>query len=128
MPYAPAAVIDAPPRLPLPYGLFSVVSFAEAATERWENGIEWEAIACASQVSVVVGDCNDASSEGFPKQFPDTCAVGSAAAFTVYGSYKSSPNGSDYETKAREILLAREEQAVETRFWKQIDDSLSLIV
>ena len=118
MAFAPAAVVDGPDRQPLPYGLFSVVSLAEAATERWENGVTWEAFGC-DPVAVVVGDCD--APEGFPKVFPDGGpGTGEASAFTVYGAAKCSPIGGDLgkqEEKAQETLLAREEQAVEARWW-----------
>lgn len=129
MAYAPAAVIDAPvARVPLPFGLFSVVSVAEAATERWENGVEWEAF-CPDPLNIVVGDCD--APEGFPKEFPtDGPGLGSASAFTVYGVYKCSPTGNGPEhpqERAREHLQAREEEAVESRLWATIDDAPTVL-
>lgn len=40
---APAALVIGAPRLPLPYGLFSVVSLRPAG-DRWESGIQWETL------------------------------------------------------------------------------------
>lgn len=132
MPFAPAAVIDGPDRSPLPYGVFSVASLAEAATERWENGVQWEAFGC-DPVSVVVGDCDPEIAEGFPKEFPDGGpGVGEASAFTVYGAAKCSPTGGEIDKQnrlAEETLLAREEQAVELRLWAALaaDDAAVLL-
>ena len=128
MAFAPRAVVDGPPRLPLPYGLFSVVSLAEASTERWENGVTWLGASC-DPVAIVVGDCD--APEGFPKQFPDGGGVvGEASAFTVYGTYKCSPSGnavSEGQRQAREVLIAREEAAVERRLWDSMDDDPTVL-
>lgn len=131
MGFAPLAAIDGPDRQPLPYGAFSVVSLAEAATERWENGVTWEAFGC-DPVGVVIGDCDPASAVGFPKQFPDGSGTGSATPFTVYGAAKCTPGAGDINKqrdKAREVLLAREQQGVETRLWMKMaaDDNADLL-
>jgi hypothetical protein len=123
--YAPPAVVNGPPRLPLPFGLFSVVSLAEQATERWENGVVWQAMNC-EPANVVVGDCDDP--QGFPRDFQDELDPnGSASAFTVYGTYKCNPIGGAAievgQEKARALLEAREQTAVEGRLWRQIVDS-----
>jgi hypothetical protein len=120
MGFGPPEAIDAPPRLPLPYGLFSAVSLAEVASERWENGVTWEALTC-DPVNIVVGDCD--APEGFPKQFPENGpGIGEADAFTVYGTYKcSGPQAvADAQVRSREVLLAREEQAAEGRLWRNM--------
>lgn len=119
MAFAPAAVIEGPARLPLPFGLFSVVSLAEASTERWENGVTWEALTC-DPVSILVGACDDPY--GFPKNFRHEPSVGEAAAFTVYGTFKCSPIGqvdpfAHAQQQARAVLQAREEQAAEGYLW-----------
>lgn len=123
MAFAPAAVVDGPVRQPLPYGLFSVVSLAEVSEDRWENGVVWQALACADPTNVVVGDCD--APEGFPKVFPDApWAEGEADAFTVYAPYKCNPiGGGSLQTaqdNAREILRLREEAQVESRIWTSI--------
>lgn len=117
--FAPRAAIDAPPRLPLPFGLFSVLSLAEAATERWENGVTWEAISCLPLDEVLVADCDPAQATGFPKQFPDGPGTGEADPFTVYGTYKCSGPAAvkDAQAKAKDRLLLREEHAAERRLW-----------
>jgi len=130
MGFAPVAVVEGPPRLPLPYGLFSVVSLAEAATERWENGVTWEALLC-DPAAIVIGDC--ASPKGFPKQFPDGTSIGEASAFTVYGTYKCNPigMGPDPLTKAQEQarahLRANEQKAAETYLWSVLDNAPTLL-
>jgi hypothetical protein len=122
MGFAPAQVVEGPPRLPLPFGLFSVASLAESATERWENGVTWEALSC-DPAGIVVGDCD--APEGFPKEFPDGQPSGKAAAFTVYGAYKCGSLGhadalNHGQAQARALLAAREEQGAEARLWTQM--------
>lgn len=128
MPFAPAARVPGPPRLPLPYGLFSVVSLAETSMERWENGVTWEPLTC-DPVAVAVGDCD--TPEGFPLDFPDGGPDwGTAGAITVYGTYKCSPIGRPLgyaQDQAQAVLLAREEQAVEARLWSILDDAPTVL-
>ena len=127
MAFASPAEVDAAPRLPLPYGLFSVVSIAESSTERWENGVTWQALTCAP-AGILVGDCN--APEGFPKQFNAEDGTGEAAAFTVYGTYKCSSLGNPLafaQTRAREHLLGAEQWAVERRFWQTFDDAPTVL-
>lgn len=128
MGFAPNTVVDGPPRLPLPFGLTSVVPLAEAVTERWENGVVWEPLSC-DPAGVVVGDCD--SPEGFPKQFPAGGAgTGKASAFTVYGVYKCDPIGHTLEwaqERAREHLFVNEEKAAETRLWRKMAQDPSAV-
>lgn len=129
MGFAPAAVVEGPPRLPLPFGLFSVVSLAESATERWESGVTWEALTCGP-ASIVIGDC--AAPKGFPKQFADGGSIGEASAFTVYGSYKCGPIGwadpfVHAQAQARAHLLTNEQKAVETKLWSLLDDAPTVL-
>lgn len=123
--FAPRATIDGPDRLPMPFGLFSVASLAETATERWENGVNWEAVMCGDPLSVLVSDCDPAVADGFPKQFPDGPGTGSADPFTVYGTYKcSGPQAvAVAQERAREVLDLGEEKAAERRLWSKMDDS-----
>lgn len=125
--FAPPAEIDGAPRLPLPYGLFSVVSIAESSTERWENGVVWQALTCAP-AGIVVGDCN--APEGFPKQFVSGDLDGVATAFTVYGTYKCSSFGNPIsyaQQRAREHLEAAEQWAVERRLWGVLDNNPTIL-
>lgn len=119
--FAPATRIDTPPRLPFPFGLNSVVSIADAATERWTNGVTWE-MSCFDPAGIAIGDCDDP--QGFPREFPESGpGTGEAYAFTVYGVYKCSMIGmnlDDAQDKARDALLAREEQAAEFALWQRL--------
>lgn len=127
MAFAPRQTIEAPPRRPIPFGLFTVVSLAEAATERWENGVTWEGLQCGNELSIVVGDCD--APEGYPKQFPDLPGPQEADAFTVYGTYKCSGPGAVKvaQDRAMETLLAGEEKAAERRLWQTLDDAPTVI-
>lgn len=129
MAFAPATTVQGPVRLPLPYGLFSVVSLAEAVTERWENGVNWQALTC-DPVAIVVGDCDDPT--GFPMEFPEECPPwGEADAFTVYGTARFTPIAGDLaegQRLAREVLLAREQAAVEAQVWSLLQAGTPTVV
>ena len=43
---APAALVQGVARTPLPYGLFSQLTFRPGAGDRWETGVQWETITC----------------------------------------------------------------------------------
>ena len=43
---APPAVVAGAVRVPLPFGLFSVLIPREGSTDRWENGVGWETLTC----------------------------------------------------------------------------------
>ena len=120
MAVAPAAWIDAPARMPLPYGLFSVVAFTEGAG-RWANGAEWDAGTCAPARGIGDPSCDpEDETEGLPKNLTYDPSTGSASPFTVYGVWACSPVGTtpaQAEEKARQHLLAREEARVEQALW-----------
>lgn len=127
MAFAPPAVVEAPARQPLPFGLFSVLSPRPGDGGRWENGIQWESLGC-TPVEGIGGFC--ATGEGgepvdpigLPKTFDPGGGVGEAEPFTVYSSYVCSPAGhpdpEDYaQGQALARLLSREEARVEQALW-----------
>ena len=120
MAVAPAAWIDAPARMPLPYGLFSVVAFTEGAG-RWANGVEWDAGTCDPARGIGDPSCDpEDDTEGLPKDLTFDPSTGSASPFTVYGVWACSPVGATPQQaweKARAHLLAREEARVEQALW-----------
>lgn len=120
---APAQVITGPPRVPLPYGISSVVTYLPANGGRWENGAVWEAMTCDPLPPVLVYDCDPEEAEGFPKVFDAEGGTGEAHTYTVYGTYKCSPiaQSADWATdRAREHLTSREDQAVSMRLWRDL--------
>lgn len=119
MAIAPASTIEAPPRVPLPFGLFSVVSFPTAVPERWENGVTWVATTCDPAGGIGAPDCVPANIIGMPKDLdPNLGAAGEATPFTVYGHFSCLGwTMEESQQKAVDHLLAREEQRVEQAFW-----------
>lgn len=120
---APAVTLSGPPRVPTPFGLFSVLAFLPSAEGRWENGAVWEALTCEPLPDVLVYDCDPDIAQGFPKVFDASPGTGEAPAFTVYGTYHCSLTGNtaDFaEEQATAHLLAREEQAVSAKVWASL--------
>lgn len=114
---APPSVIEAPPRAPLPHGLFTHATPLGDPGIPWQQGVEWRDSACGLLPVVIVPDC--AAPTGLPKDFTNGAPdPGYGKAFTVYGEFKCSPvgytNGED-EAMATTRLLSREEQAVTDR-------------
>lgn len=122
MAYAPAALAVGAARLALPYGLFSVVSVAEASAERWQNGVEWEQDTCEPAGGYGLPDCDPATpTPGFPKALDaNGPGVGEATPFGVFGHFTCSPAGWNFDVaqaRATDHLLQREEARVEHALW-----------
>jgi hypothetical protein len=111
-----------PPRLPIPYGLFSVLALRPGGGgDRWENGISWEEAPVGAAggfpdpdygppVVPIDLDLGDVNADG----------VSNAAPFTVYGYFQGNPMTETPESaqaKALDHLLQREEARVEQAFW-----------
>src|SRR6478609_6962944 len=123
-------VVEAKPRVALPFGLFSVLDFRESQDPHWINGIEWQALTCDPALSYDVV-CED------PDEDPETARLrlwvedveatgnrGNASAFSVYGFAKCGlPGGRDLqkgEEEATAHLLSREEAEVEAQTWSRM--------
>lgn len=121
MAMAPATVVDPIARTALPFGLLSAVTPRPVGNSRWENGVEWEPLACGPASGIGEPDCDpETPTVGLPKTFPVPGGVDEATAFTIYGSYECSPMGHTLEyaqERATEHLLAREEARAEQAVW-----------
>lgn len=121
MAMAPATVVDPIARTALPFGLLSAVTPRPVGNSRWENGVEWEPLACGPASGIGEPDCDpEVPTVGLPKAFPVPGGTDDATAFTVYGSYECSPMGHSLEyaqQRATEHLLAREEARAEQAIW-----------
>lgn len=117
----PATLVAAPPRTPLPHGLFSTVTFRAGGDTRWYAGVQFEQAPARLLAGVAAGGyCTDpAGVEGLPVGHPAReCDLGEATAFTVVAGQKSSAAGGGNPRAAMESLLAsREERAVEHALW-----------
>lgn len=113
---APPQVINAPPRTPDPYGLFSVATPIQDPALNWENGIVWVDQDCDPLPPAIVPDC--AAPVGLPKDLTTDLSQGVSDAFTIYGEFSCSPVGFTPQQAidmAAARLLTREEQAVTAR-------------
>ena len=114
--YAPMQAVEGPPREALPYGLFSTFTFRpSSSTERWENGVEWEALAC-DRADILAPDCLTPPSNSYA-----SCDRGEAPGFVAVAGQKSGvPGGrADLRTEEQAVarLLATEEVSVERKVW-----------
>jgi hypothetical protein len=114
--FAPPQAIDGPPRETLPYGLFSTFAFRPpTSVERWENGVEWEALSC-DLADLLEPDCLVPSTNSY-----GACLRGEAPGFVVVAGQKSgTPGGrADLRTEEQAVarLLATEEVTVERKVW-----------
>lgn len=115
MAITPPALVPAPARTPLPFGLFSVVPFRDGSTDRWQGGgVEFESLECGGPRDVVRDDCDPDNQ--IEHLYAGGLAPGEASPFTVVGSYKCSPIGNTLahaEGIARQRLALTEEASVE---------------
>lgn len=114
---APAALVEGASRLPLPYGLFSVVSMRPSG-DRWENGVLWEPGTTGELGGVPGQDCESPAEIdlGITANVEDAAE---AAPFTVYGYYHGNPIATSFEVAQAKALdlLSREEARVEKALW-----------
>ncbi len=118
---APPSLVVGAPRIPLPFGLFSVLAPREGSSDRWENGVKWETLTCEPLGRIGAPDCDPEDTVGMPKNLlPMDAENGEASPITVYGHHTCSPIGNTWE-RAQELaqlhLTSREEAAVEQALW-----------
>lgn len=118
---APAQLVSGAPRVPLPYGLFSVLA-PRGGDERWLNGVTWDTLTCEPIGGFGPTHCDPADVVGLPKNLVGGDAEpGKASEFGVYGHFTCSPIGNTLEhaqERATAHLLAREEARVEQALWR----------
>lgn len=113
----PRELVDGPPRLAVPYGLFSLLAFRSG--QRWEGGgVTWETLTCEPLGTLGMVDCDPqtTATKDLAKMPVDP---GHASPFTVYGHYTCSPVGVTDEAYNLAVahLTTREEQQVEQTLW-----------
>lgn len=115
----PNAIIASPQRTPVPFGLFSVLTFSN--NERWENGATFEGATCGLLNRFGPLGCEDESVDGLPRTYDDRGITwGEAKAFSVYGTFQCAPVGyslGDAEDRAMADLVLHEEATVEDILW-----------
>ena len=113
---APVTEVAGPSFTPLPFGLFSVLTFRDGAPERWFNGVSWKGDECGTTLNSIRLDCDSSATTGLPKVL-DVIETenGLALPFTVYAHYRCSPIGNTLayaQQQAEKRLLRHEEAAV----------------
>lgn len=114
---APGTLVAAPPRVGLPFGLNSIISWRPATADRWESGVDFETTNC-SPLNGRNADC--VTPLGLPKVVDFQPGLGEATPFIVYGGYECNPIGNSLEyaqEQATAHLLAREEAGAERALW-----------
>lgn len=112
---APRLYVAAPTVIPVRFGLFSTSVVVEEQNAHWQNGVEWEPVAC-SKAGTTECECSGESPAVPAKTYRNGTPTVEVAPFTVYGSFECSPIGrwGDGQQRALAHLLAGEERAVET--------------
>lgn len=110
------AVVTAPDRAPVQFGLFAALAFRENA-DRWFTGVTFQGQTCGPVSTYDVG-CTDAPDEIVR---PDReMSWGTADAFIAEGTFTCTPVGitsEEIEAQAIADLQRHEEAAVEQRLW-----------
>lgn len=119
---APAALVVGAARVPLQFGLFSVLPFRAEGSDRWLSGVQFESMTCAPAGGIGAIDCDpDVATIGLPKEFTEGMGDGGdASPFVVYGHYTCSPIGNSFQhaqDMADSHLFTREESRVEQALW-----------
>lgn len=121
MAIAPTPLIAGPPRVGLPYGLFSVFSPRPNGADRWEvGGVRWESDYGGSLNDLGSPECDPADQEGFPLESTTSTYIGTAKSFSLYSMYECTPIGNTLEyaqSRAVRDLELHEEARVESVLW-----------
>lgn len=120
------AIVTAPDRAPVAFGLFSTLTFRNAG--RWLTGVTWPGSSCGP-ASVYEVACTDGTEE---IDRPDRPLVwGAADAISVEGTYTCTPVGitlGEIEDRAVEDLQRHEEAAVEAHLWGLLAADTDVVV
>lgn len=113
-------LVEAPPVVALPYGIFSVAEPRLTTDEHWRLGVQWQSQAC-DLTRTTYGPCN--VPEGLPLSPDDYCFVSQFEPFTVY-TYNNDPvighTLEEHRANAVQRLIASEQTTVEVNVWNQL--------
>ncbi|QGJ92692.1 hypothetical protein QDA04_gp22 [Microbacterium phage Megan] len=116
---APPAIVAAPARTPLPFGLGSVLGWR--AGDRFMTGVAWVSPTCDPAGGRGGPHCDPEDVVGLPKDFDGERTLGEADPFIVYGHDACAIGGGNTPETAQEFatahLLAREEARAEQALW-----------
>jgi hypothetical protein len=122
--YGARQVVEAQPRVGLPFGLFSVLTLRESGDPHWANGVEWEAVSCAPATGFDAWQADPNCSTDMTKVFHGFGGVGEAPSFIAVGSHLCGTPGGPAFARGEEFatadLLAHEEAQVEAFLWSRM--------
>lgn len=110
-------LVEAPPVVPLPYGIFSVAEPRLTTDDHWRLGVQWQSQAC-STTKVTTGPCIEPERGSLTPD--DYCSVSQYDPFTVYAFNDDPVVGHTMdEDLANTIqrLIATEQRSVEEQLW-----------
>lgn len=113
-------LVEAPPVVPLPYGIFSVAEPRLTTDDHWRLGVQWQSQAC-STTKVTTAPCVEP--ERLPLSPDDYCSVSQYDPFTVYAYNNDDVIGHTMdEDVANTIqrLVATEQRSVEEVLWSML--------
>jgi hypothetical protein len=113
-------LVEAPPVVALPYGIFSVAEPRLATEEHWRLGVQWQSQACGL-TRTTYGPCN--VPESGPLGEDNYCFVGQFEPFSVY-TFNNDPvvghTLEEHRANAVQRLIATEQTTVEQYVWAQL--------
>jgi hypothetical protein len=113
-------LVEAPPVVPLPYGIFSVAEPRLTTDEHWKLGVQWQSQAC-SETNVTTGPCIVPQRD--PLVEDDYCSVSKYEPFTVYAYNNDDIIGHTLEehlANTVQRLVATEQRSVEEQLWASL--------
>jgi hypothetical protein len=115
----PQQYVPGPARVPIKFGLFSVLDFRGTPDTNWEGGGErWQSFNGTPELGII-GPTQQLESDilGNTLSFTPSTDIDTAGVFTVYGQDRVTPgpgwSGDQAKQRARDFLAALEERAAE---------------
>jgi hypothetical protein len=112
-------LVESPPVVPQPYGLFSQSEVRLGTDEHWRLGVQWQSQACG-EAKVTTGPCID---EVSPLTPDNLCTVRQFDPFTIYAYNNDAVPGrtlDEHRADASARLVAGEQRSLETEFWTRV--------
>lgn len=110
-------LVEAPPVVPLPYGIFSVAEPRLTTDDHWRLGVQWQSQACGA-TKITTGPCIEPEREGLTPD--DYCSVSQYDPFTIYAYNDDAVIGhtlAEHQANAVQRLIATEQRSVEEQMW-----------
>jgi hypothetical protein len=113
-------LVEAPPVVPLPYGIFSVAEPRLSTDEHWKLGVQWQSQAC-SDTKITTGVCIDPEVDALtPDEY---CSVSQYEPFTVYSYNDDAVIGhtvDEHLANTIQRLVSTEQRSVEEYLWASL--------